>query len=108
MLEKILESPLANKEIKPVNPKGNQSRIFIGRTDVESKAPIIRPSDVKSQLTGKDLDTGKEEKGMTEDDVPGWHHQLNGYEFEQTPGDSKGQGSLVCCSHWDAESNMTE
>ena len=60
MLEKILESPLANKEIKPVNPKGNQSRIFIGRTDVESKAPIIRPSDVKSQLTGKDLDTGKD------------------------------------------------
>ena len=112
VLEKTLESHLDSKEIKPVNPKENQPRIFIVRTDVESKAPIIWPSDVKSWLTGKDPDTGKDwgqgEKGMTENEVVRWHHQLNGYEFEQTPGDSEGQGSLVCCSHWDAELNMTE
>ena len=104
VLEKTLESPLDYKEIKPVNPKGNQSWIFTGRTDAEAEAPIIWPSDVKNWLTGKDPDAGKdwrqEEKGVTEGEMVGWHHQLNGYEFEQTLGDSEGQGSLACCSPW--------
>ena len=94
-----LESPLNTKEIKPVNPKGNQRRRFIGRTDAE--APILWPPDAKSQLIGKDTDAGKdcgqEEKGTTEDEMVGWHPQLNGYEFEQAPGDDEGQGSLACC-----------
>ena len=101
-LEKILESPLDNKEIQPASPKGNQSWIFIGRTNAE--APILWPPDSKSQLTGKDPDAGKdwgqEEKGGTEDELVGWHHWLNGHEFEQTPGDGGGQGSLACCSPW--------
>ena len=90
------------REIKPVNPKGNWPWILIGRTDAETEAPIIWPPDVKSQLTGKDPSTGKdegqEEKGVTEDEMAGWHHQLNGHEFEQTLGDSEKQGSLACCS----------
>ena len=81
-----LESLLDCKEIKPVNPKGNQSWIFIGRTDAEVEAPIIWPPDVKSWLIGKDPDAGKdwrqEEKGMTEDETVGWHHRLYGDEFE--------------------------
>ena len=84
MLEKILESPLDYKEIKPVNPKENQFWIFIGRTDAE--AAILWPPDAKSQLIGKDADAGKdwrqEEKGMTGDEMVGWHHWLNGHEFE--------------------------
>ena len=103
VLEKTLESPLNSTEIKPVNPKGNQSWIFNGRTDAEAKAPIFWPPDAKSQLIGKDPDAGKdwrpEEKGTTEDMV-GWHHRLNGHEFEQTQGYSEGQRSLVCCSPW--------
>ena len=99
-----LESPLDSKEIKPVNPKGNIHWIFTGRTDAEAEAPILCPPDVKSWLTGKDPDAGKdwgqEEKGTTEDELVGWHHQLNGHEFEQTPEDSEGQGSLACCSPW--------
>ena len=102
VLETTLESPLDCKEIKPVNPKGNQPRIFTGRTDAE--APILWPPDVKSQLTVKDPDAGtdlrQEEKGMAEDEMVGWHHQLKGPEFEQTPGDGKGHGSLTCCSLW--------
>ena len=102
MPEKTLESPLDSKEIKPVNPKGKQPLIFFGRIDAEAEAPILWPPDVKRQLTGKDPDAGKdrgqEEKGETEDEMVGWHHRLNGHEFEQTPGDSEGQGSLVCCS----------
>ena len=86
VLEKTLESPLACKEIQPVHPKGNQSWIFIGRTYAEAETPILWPSDVKNQLIGKDPDAGKdwrwEEKGMTEDETVGWHHQLNGHEFE--------------------------
>ena len=85
MLEKTPESPLDNKEIKPVNSKGNQSWIFIGRTDAEAEASILWPPDVKSQFIGKDPDAGKDrrqEKGMTEDEMVGWHHQLNGHEFE--------------------------
>ena len=101
MLEKTLESPLDCKEIQPVNPKGDQSWIFIGRNDVEA---VLWPPDVKSWLNGKDPDAGKdwcqEEKGMTEDEMVGWHHQLNGHEFEQAPGVGDGQGGLACCSQW--------
>ena len=104
VLEETLESPLDSKETKPVNPKGNQSWIFIGRTDAEAEAPILWLPDVKSQLIGKDPDDGEdwgqEEKGTTEDEMAGWHHWLNEHEFEQTPGDIKGQGSLACCSLW--------
>ena len=86
VLEKILESPLDCKEVKPVNPKGSQSWIFIGRTDTEAETPILRPSDAKNWLIGKDPDAGKdwrlEEKGMTEDEMVGWHHQLDGHESE--------------------------
>ena len=108
---KTLESYLYSKEIKPVNPKGNQPLIFIGRTDAE--APILWPPDAKSQLVGKDPDAGKywrqEEKGTTEDEMVGWHHWLNGYEFEQALGDGEGQGSLAWCSLWGhKESNITE
>ena len=85
-LENILESPLDCKEIKPVNPQGNQSWIFIGRTDAEAETPILWPPDAKNWLTGKDPDAGKdwrwEEKGMTKDEIVGWHHQLDGHEFE--------------------------
>ena len=104
VLEKTLESPLDSKEIKPVNPKGKQSWIFIGRTDPEAEALILWPPDAKSQLTGKDPNAGKdwgqEEKWLTEDEVAEGHHQLNGHEFEQTQGDNEGQGSLACCSPW--------
>ena len=89
-----LESPLDCKEIQPVHPKGNQPWIFIGRTDAEAEAPILWPPDVESQHIGEDPDAGKdwgqEEKGTTEDEMVGWHHQLNGHEFEQTLGDNKG------------------
>ena len=110
VLKKILESPLDGKEIKPVNPKGNQLWIFIERTDPE--APIVLSSDVKNQFTGKNPDAGKdwgqEERGVTEDEMVGWHHQLSGHMFEQTLGDSEGQGSLACCSSWyHKESGMT-
>ena len=102
VLEKTLESPLDSKEIKRVSPKGNQSQIFIGKTDAE--ALILWPPDAQKQLIRKDPDDGKdwrqEEKGTTEDEMVGWHHQLNGHEFEQAPGDDKGQGSLVCYSLW--------
>ena len=94
VLEKTLESPLDSKEIKPVNPKGNQPWIFIGTTDAEAEAPILRLPDVKNWLIAKDpvagKDWGQEEKGMTEDEMVGWHHRLNGHEFEKTPGDSEG------------------
>ena len=86
VLEKTLESPLDSKEIQPVNPKGNQPWIFIGRTDAEAEALIIWPPDEKSWLTGKDPNAGKdwgqEEKGMTEDEMAGWHHRLDMHEFE--------------------------
>ena len=93
--EKPLESPLDIKEVKPVNPKGNQTWIFNGSTDAEAKASILWPPDAKSQLTEKDPDARKdcewEQKGATEDEMAGWHHQLNEHEFEQTPGDNEGQ-----------------
>ena len=111
VLEKTLESPLDCKEIQPVNPKGNQSWIFIGRTDAET--PILWPPDGKNWLIGKDSDAGKdcgqEEKGTTEDEMVGWHHQLNGHEFEQALGVGDGQGGLACCSPWGRkESDMYE
>ena len=103
-MEKILESPLDSKEIKPINPKGSQPWIFTGRSDAEAEAPILWPPDAKSWLIGKDPDAGKdwgqEKKGMTEDEMVGWRHWLDGHEFEQTPRDSKGQGSLARCSPW--------
>ena len=113
VLEKTLESPLDCKEIQPVHPKGNQSYIFIGRTDAEAEAPILWPPDVKKWLTEKDPDAGKdwrrEEKGMTEDEMVGWHHRLDGHEFEQAPGVGNEQGSLACCSPWGCkESEETE
>ena len=99
-----LESPLDSKEIKPVNPKGNIHWIFTGRTDAEAEVRTLWPPNVKSQLIRKDPDAGKdwrqEEKGMTEDELVGWHHQLNGHEFEQTPGGGERQGSMACCSPW--------
>ena len=105
VLEKILQSPLDYKEIKPVNARGNQSWISIGRTDAETL--ILWPPDVESRLTGKDPDTGKDwrqqDKRTTEDEMVRWHHQLNGYEFEQTLWDSEGQGSLACCTPWDCK-----
>ena len=100
MLEKTLKRSLDGKEIKPVNPEGNHPGTFTGRTDAE--VPILRPHDEKSQLIGKDHDAGKDwrqkEKRATEDEIVGWHHRLNGHEFEQTLGESEGQGSLACCS----------
>ena len=102
VLEKTLESPLNSKEIKLVNPKGNQSWIFIGRTDAEAETPILWLPDVKNWLTGKDPDAGKdwrqEEKATTEDEMVGWHHWLDGHEFGQAPGVGDGQAGLVCCS----------
>ena len=112
VLEKTLESSLDCKEIKPVNPEGNQSWIFIGSIDAEAETPILWPPDVKSRLVGKDPNAGKvwgQEKEMTEDEMVGWHHWLIGYEFEQTLGDSERQGSPVCCRPWcHKEMDMTE
>ena len=113
VLERTLESPLDCKEIKLVNPKGNQYWIFTGRTDGEAETPILWPHDVKNCLTGKDPDAGKdgmqEEKGMAEDKMVGWYHQRDADGFEQAPGVGDAQGSLVCCSAWDCkESDMTE
>jgi len=102
VLEKTLESPLDSKEIKPVNLKGNQPWIFVGRIDAE--APRLWSPDAKNWLIRKDPDVeedwSQEEKGVTEDEMVGWHHRLKGHKFEQTPGDSEGQRSLACCSPW--------
>ena len=108
-----LLSPLDCKQIQPVHPKGNQSWIFIGRTDVEAETPILWPTEAKNWLVWKDRGAGKdwrwEEKGTTEDVMVGWHHQLNGHEFEQILGVGNGQGCLVCCSPWGhKESDTTE
>ena len=111
VLEKTLESPLDCKEIQPVHPKGNQSWIFIRRTDVEAEPPILWPPDTKSQFIRKDPDAGKdwrqEEKGTTEDEMVRWHHWLDGHEFEQALRDNEGQGSLACCSPWCPEESHT-
>ena len=104
VLEKILGSPLDCKEIQPVHPKGNQSWIFIGRTDAEAETPVLWPPHVKSWLIGKDpnarKDWGQEEKGTTEDEMAGWHHLLDRHEFGWTPGSGDGQGGLACCDSW--------
>ena len=102
LLKKTLENPLDCKEIQPVHPKGNQSWIFIERSEAET--PILWPPDAKNWLTRKDPDAGKywrwEEKGKTENEMVGWHRWLDGYEFEQAPGVGDGQGSLECYSTW--------
>ena len=113
VLEKTLESPLDCKEIQSVHPKGDQSWVFIGRTDVEAETLILWPPNVNNWLIWKDPDAGKdwrkEEKGTTEDETAGWHHRLNGREFEWTPGVGGGQGGLACCDLWGhKESDMTE
>ena len=107
VLEKTLENPLDCKEIKRIHPKRNQSWIFIGRTDDEAETSILWPPDVKNWLIWIDPDAGKdwgqEKKGVTEDEMVGWHYQLsglNGHDFEQTLGDGEGQGNLACCSPW--------
>ena len=104
VLEKTLESPLDCKEIQPVHPKGDQSWMFIGRTDFEAETLIFWPPDAKSWLIWKDPDAakdwGQEEKGTTEDEMAGCHHRLDGYESEWTPGVGDGQGGLACCNSW--------
>ena len=104
VLEKTLESPLDCKEIQPVHPKGDQSCMFIGGTDVESETPILWPLDAESWLIWKDPDAvkdwGQEEKGTTENEMVGWHHQLNWHVFRWTPGVGDGQGGLGCCNSW--------
>ena len=112
-LEKNLESPLVCKEIQPVHPKGDRSWLFIGRTDVEAETPIFWSPHVKSWLIRKDPDAGKdwgqEEKGTTEEEMVGWHHQLNGHGFWWTPGVGGGYGGLACCGSWGCkESDTTE
>ena len=113
MLEKTLERSLHCKEMQPVHPKGNHPWIVIGRTDVEAEIPILWPPDAKTWLIGKDPDAGKdwkwEKKGMTEDEMVGWHHWLKRHEFELTVGVGDGQGGLACCSPWGCkESDTTE
>ena len=110
-VQKTLESPLDCKEIQPVHPKGDQSWMFIGRADAE--APILGSPDAKSWLVGKDLDVRKdwrqEEKGMTEEEMVGWHHWLDGHEFEPALGAGDGKGSLAYCNPWSCkESDTTE
>ena len=104
VLEKTLESPLNYKEIQPFHPKGNQSWVFIGRTDVEAETPILWPPNMKNWLIGKGPNAGEdwrqEEKGTTEDEMAGWHHWLDGHGFGWTPGVGDGQGGLACCDSW--------
>ena len=111
VLEKALECLLDSKEFKEVNPKENQSWIFIGRTDAEAEAPVLWPPNEDSRLIGKDPDSrkdwGREEKGVTEEEMVARHRELNGQEFEQTPGDSEGQGSLVWYSPRDPKESDT-
>ena len=113
VLEKTLESPLDCKVIQPVHPKEDLSWLFIGRTNAKAETPIFWPPDAKSWLIWKDRDAGKdwrqEEKGMTEDEMVGWHHLFNGHRFGWTLGVGDGQGGLVCCSLWGhKESDTTE
>ena len=111
VLEKTLENPLDCKEIQPVHPKGDQPWVFIGWTDVKAETWILWPSDVKNWLIRKESDAGKDwrqkEKGMTEDEMVGWHHQLNGHGFGCTLGVGDGQGGLVCCSSWGRKESYT-
>ena len=104
VLEKTLKSPLDCKKFQLVHPKGDQSWVFTGRTDAKAETPILWPPHLKSWLIGKDSDAGKdwgqEEKGMTEDEMAGWHHRLDGHEFRRTPGVGDWQGGLACCDSW--------
>ena len=113
VLEKTLERPLDCKEIQSVHSKGDQSWVFFGRNDAKAETPVLWPPHAKSWLIGKDSDAGRdwvqEEKGTTEDEMAGWHHQLDGHEFEWTPGVGDGQGGLACCDLWGRkESDTTE
>ena len=113
VLEKTLESPLDCKEIQPVHSKGDQPWVFFGRNDAKAETPILWPPHVKSWLIGKDSDAGRdcgqEEKGMTQDEMAGWHHRLDGREFEWTLRVGDGQGGLACCDSWGRkESDTTE
>ena len=105
------ESLLDCKEIQPVHPKGDQSWVFIGRTDAKAETPILWPPHAKSWLIGEDSDAGRnwgqEEKGTTDDEMAGWHHWLNGREFEWTPGVGDGQGGLACCNSWGRKESDT-
>ena len=111
-LKKTLESPLDCKEMQPVHPKGDQSWVFIVRTDVEAETLVLWPPDVKSWLIWKDPDAGKdwgqEEKGMTEDEMVGWHHRLDGHGFGWTLRVGDGQGGLECCDSWGCKDWATE
>ena len=104
VLEKTLESPLDCKEIQPVHSEGDQSWVFFGRNDAKAETPVLWPPNGKSWLIGKDFDAGRdwgqEEKGTTEDEMPGWHHRLDGHESEWTPGVGDEQGGLACCNSW--------
>ena len=104
VLEKSLESPLDCKEMQPVHSKGDQSWVFFGRNEAKAETPVLWPPHGKSWLIGKDSDAGRdwgqEEKGTTEDEMVGWHHRLDGHEFEWTPGDGDGEGGLACCDSW--------
>ena len=111
VLDKTLKSPLDCKEIQLVHSKGDQSWVFIGRTDAEAETPVLWPPHVKSWLIGKDPDAGRdwgqEEKGMTEDEMAGWHHWLDGHEFKWTLGVGDGQGGVVCCDSWGCRGDTT-
>ena len=111
VLEKTLESPLDCKEIQPVHPKGDKSWVFTGRTNAKSETSILWPPDAKSWLIGKDPDAGKdwgqEEKGMTEDEMVGWHHRLDQHGVVWTPGVGDGQGGLACCGSWGRKESDT-
>ena len=104
VLENTLESPLDCKEIQPVHSEGDQPWDFFGRNDAKAETPVLWPLHARSWLIGKDFDAGRdwgqEEKGMTEDEMAGWHHWLNGCESEWTPGVGDEQGSLACCDSW--------
>ena len=104
VLEKTVESPLDCKEIQPVHSEGDQSWVFFGRNDAKAETPVLWPPHAKSWLIGKDSDVGRdwgqEEKGMTQDEMAGWHHRLDGHEFVWTLGDGDGQGGLACCDSW--------
>ena len=111
MLEKTPESPSDGKEIQPVHSKGGQPWVFFGRNDAKPKTPVLWTPHAKSWLIGKysGRDWRQEEKGMTEDAMAGWHHRLDGREFERTPGVGDGQGGLACCDSWGCkESDTTE
>ena len=112
-LEKTFESPMDCKESQPVHSKGDQSWVSFGRNDAKAETPVLWPPHAKNWLIGKDSDAGRDwgqgEKGTTEDEMAGWHHQLDGREFEWTPGVGDGQGGLACCNSWGhKELDMTE